>query len=33
MKQYGELKENDLVQIMMMGVRQDHSGKGESSNE
>jgi len=33
MKQYGELKENDLVQIMMAGVRQDHSGKGESSKE
>jgi len=33
MKQYGELKEDDLVQIMMTGVRQDHSGKGESSNE
>ncbi|CAF1100456.1 unnamed protein product [Rotaria sordida] len=28
MEQYGELKENDLVQIMMAGVRQDCSGKG-----
>jgi molybdopterin converting factor small subunit len=33
MKQYGELKKNDLVQIMMAGVHQDHSGKGESSKE
>jgi hypothetical protein len=29
MKQYGELKENDLVEIMMVGVQQDCSGKGE----
>ncbi|CAF1049267.1 unnamed protein product [Adineta steineri] len=28
MKQYGELKENDLVQILMVGVRQECSGKG-----
>ena len=33
MKQYGELKEHELIQIMMAGVRQDCSGKGESSTE
>ncbi|CAF1376918.1 unnamed protein product [Didymodactylos carnosus] len=33
MKQYGEPKENDLIQIMMAGVRQDCSGKGESSKK
>ncbi len=32
-KPYGELKENDLIQIMMLGVRPDCSGKGESSKE
>ena len=31
MKHYGELRENELIQIMMAGVRQDCSGKGESS--
>ncbi len=30
MKQYGELKENDLVEIMMAGVHQDFSGKSKS---
>jgi hypothetical protein len=33
MKQYGELKEHDLVQIMMAGVCEDFSGKGESSKK
>ncbi|UJR19364.1 hypothetical protein I4U23_022493 [Adineta vaga] len=28
LKQYGQLKENDLVQILMVGIRQDYSGKG-----
>lgn len=28
MKHYGELKENDLVDIMLVGVRHDCSGKG-----
>lgn len=31
MEQYANLKENDLVEIMMLGVRQDCSRKGESS--
>jgi hypothetical protein len=29
MKQYGELRENDLIQIMMAGIHPDCSGKGE----
>jgi hypothetical protein len=33
MKQYDELKEYDLVQIIMVGVRQDCSGKREPSKE
>ncbi|CAF0914693.1 unnamed protein product [Adineta ricciae] len=28
MNQYGEFNENDLVQILMVGIRQDCSGKG-----
>ena len=29
MNQYGEFNDNDLVQILMVGIRQDCSGKGE----
>ena len=28
---YGEPKENELIQIMMAGVRQDSTGKGQST--
>ena len=31
LKHYGELKENSLVDIMLVGVRHDCSGKGRSS--
>jgi hypothetical protein len=32
MEIYGETKENQLIQIMMVGVRQDWTGKGQSES-
>lgn len=33
LNQYGELRENDLVDIMLVGVRQDCHGKGRYTKE